>query len=259
MSGQALKNPPIVEAFVEIRWELKESTPHGKYDPNYQFLLGVFHDKIKSEYPYHEELPTSKIPDEVTGHVVKHRFRTSEDDWPLVQIGPGVMAINETKKYDTFDSFKPKAINAMNILFNSYPKRKELNITSLRLRYINAYEFDFSKHKVQEFISNEMHIKTEIPSFFQVGDKNIEELPISYSQKTSLRCNEPPGIVSFHVDTGHKLKQRAILWNHIFESKNEDVPDMPDNFEEWLQAAHDVIHLCFDGVIEGKLKTEFDK
>jgi len=258
MSGQALKNPPIVEAFVEIRWELKETTPLGKYDPHYQFLLGVFHNKIKSEYPHHEELPASKIPDDMSGHVVKHRFRTSEDDWPLVQIGPGIMTVNETKKYDTFDSFKPKAISAMNILFDSYPKREELNITTLRLRYINAHEFDFSAQKVQEFISNEMHIKTEIPNFFLVKNK-IEELPISYSLKTSLRCNEPPGIVSFYVDTGHKLKKRAILWNHIFESTKEDIPNMPDNFEEWLQAAHDVIHIWFGGVIDGNLIAEFNK
>jgi len=258
MSGQAFKNPPIVEALVEIKWELKESTPMGKYDPNYQFLLGVFNAKIKSEYPYHEELPTSKIPDDVTGCMVKHRFRTGENDWPLVQIGPGVMTVNETKKYDTFDSFKPKAISAMGILFDSYPKRDELNITSLKLQYVNAHEFDFSKQKVQDFIFNEMHIKTELPSSFLVESK-IEELPISYSLTTSLRCSEPPGIVSIFVATGHKLKQRAIIWHHIFESTKEDVPNMPDDFEEWLQAAHDVIHIWFGGVIEGKLKTEFNK
>jgi uncharacterized protein (TIGR04255 family) len=258
MSKQGFKNPPLVEAIVEVKWELKESTPIGKRDPHYQFLLGVFHDKIQSEYPFHEELPASKVPDEVTGSIVKHRFRTGEKDWPVVQIGPGIMVVNETKKYDTFDSFKPRATAAMGFLFDSYPKREELNITSLLLRYINAHEFDYSKRKVQEFISNEMHVPSEIPSFFLAGGK-IEELPVSYSLKTSLRCNEPPGIVSFWVDTGHKLKQRVVIWNHIFESTEADLPDMPEGFGEWLQQAHDVIHIWFDGVIQGYLEQEFNK
>jgi len=39
----------------------------------------------------------------------------------------------------------------------------------------------------------------------------------------------------------------------------EDIPNMPDNFEEWLQAAHDVIHIWFGGVIDGNLIAEFNK
>ena len=59
MGSKALKHPPLIEVIVEIKWELKESTNIGKYDSYYPFLLGVFHSKIKSEYPYHEELSAS--------------------------------------------------------------------------------------------------------------------------------------------------------------------------------------------------------
>lgn len=258
MSGETLKNPPIIEALVEIKWELKESTPIGKKDPHYQFLLGVFHNQVKSEYPYHEELPASQIPDDVTGSVVKHRFRVGKDEWPLIQIGPGVLTINETKKYDTFDTFKSKALKVIQTLFDSYPDKDNLNIIKLNLRYINAHEFDFSKEKVQDFISSKMHIRSEIPDFFLAGG-NIEDIPLGYSLKTSLRCKEPPGISSFHFDTGHKNKKRAIIWNHIFASKDEDVPDMPEGFEKWLLDAHDIIHIWFDGVVEGDLREEFNK
>jgi len=133
-----------------------------------------------------------------------------------------------------------------------------LNIISLRLRYINAYEFDYSKNKVQEFISEKMHVRTEIPSFFLADDK-IEELPINYSLGTSLRCKEPAGVVALRIDTGHKNKERAIVWKHMFESAEADVPEMPDGFEEWLQQAHDIIHIGFDGIIHGCLEGEFNK
>lgn len=258
MSKLRLKNPPLIEVILEVRWELKESTPIGKRDPHYQFLLGVFHEKTKEEYPYHEELPTSRVPDEVTGGVVKHRFRTGENDWPLIQIGPGVMTVNETKKYDTFDSFNPRALAAVEFLFESYPNSAELNIIDLQLRYINAYEFDYTEEKVQEFISQQMHVKSELPSFF-LENKKIEQYPVSYATRTSLRCNEPPGVVSLWIDTGHKLKKRAIIWKHMFQSTNEDVPNMPDDFSEWLQQAHDIIHIGFDGIIKGSLEGEFNK
>lgn len=257
MSEQALKNPPLIEALVEINWELKEVTPMGKYDPNYQFLLGVFHNNIKKDYPFYEKLPASNIPDDVTGSVVKHRFRKDKDDWPLVQIGPGVITINETEKYDTFDSFKPKACDVVKLLFDSYPNKDELNITGLKLRYIDAIECDYSKEDILEFISNKMHIKSEMPSFLFVDDK-VEKLPISYSSKASFRCNKPPGVASFSIASGHKLKRRAIIWNQIFESTQEDVPNMPDEFDTWIQLAHDIVLAWFDGVINGKLKEEFN-
>ena len=103
-----------------------------------------------------------------------------------------------------------------------------------------------------------MHIKSETPSILLVDDK-VEQLPISYSQKISFRCNEPPGIASFSIATGHKLKRRAIIWNQIFESSKEDVPNMPDEFEEWIKQAHDILYAWFNGVIEGELREEFNK
>ena len=88
MIEEKLKNPPIVEALVEIRWELTEKALAGYFDPHYQFLLGTFREHIKEKYPFHEALPASEMPDEITGGVVKHRFRIAKDAWPLVQIGP---------------------------------------------------------------------------------------------------------------------------------------------------------------------------
>ena len=87
MVEEILKNPPIVEALVEVRWELKEKTPGVHFDPHYQFLLGTFRESLKGVYPFHEPLPTSEVPDEMTGGMVKHRFRVAKDTWPLLQIG----------------------------------------------------------------------------------------------------------------------------------------------------------------------------
>ncbi|MFC1676015.1 TIGR04255 family protein [Planctomycetota bacterium] len=258
MPEEQLKNPPIIEALVEIKWELKEKTSAGYYDPHYQLLLGTFYQNIKSMYPFHEALPTSEIPDDVTGSVVKHRFRVGDGEWPLVQIGPGIITINETEKYDTFATFKPKAIGVVKALFKSYPNIKDLKISSLQIRYIDGVEFDYSKENICEFISNKMHIESKTPNCLIIQD-NTEQFPTRYSLGTTLRCSTPPGIASFQVNTGHRFKQRAVIWNQIFESMEPDLPDMPNGFDEWITKAHDVIDIWFKGIIEGDLKEEFNR
>lgn len=259
MVEDSFKKPPIIEALVEIRWKLKEKTPAGNnIDPHYQFLLGTFFEKIKTEYPFHEPLPTSTVPDEITGRMVKHRFRVAENDWPLVQIGPGIITVNETKKYGTFEQFKPKAVNVVNALFDSHPNKEDLEISSLQLRYIDAVEFDYSESNICDFLNKKMHIPSEIPSFLLLKDK-IEKMPVSHSLKTSLRCNDPAGVASLTVSTGHKIKQRAVIWNQILESKGADVPNnMPDDFTKWIVDAHDVIDAWFRSIIKGNLEQEFN-
>jgi len=257
MSEEEMGNPPIVEALVEMKWELKEKTPIGYRDPHYQLLLGKFHDAIKGVYPFHEALPASGIPDDVTGSVVKHRFRRAKDDWPLVQIGPGIISVNETKKYKTFESFKPKVIEVVEALYDCYPRIEDLAISSLQLRYIDAHEFDYSENNICEFLSDVMHIRSEVPNVLLLTD--IEKKPMSYGLRMSFRCNKPAGVASFVLDTGHKLKRRAVIWNQILESSGADVPEMPGAFEGWIDEARGVIRAWFDGIIEGKLKEEFNK
>ncbi len=58
-----------------MRWELQERAPGMEIDPHYKILIGRIYDMVRSEYPFHEQLPTATIPDEIAGYVVQHRFR----------------------------------------------------------------------------------------------------------------------------------------------------------------------------------------
>ena len=131
MKSEELKYPPIVEAIVEVTWALETASSPMPIDPHYQLLLGSFYDRIKKDYPYHQTLPLAAVPDEVTGPAVKHRFRVDKDKWPLIQIGPGIMTVNETEKYTTFEKFKPLAVEAIKVLFASHPNNEKLEIKRL--------------------------------------------------------------------------------------------------------------------------------
>ncbi|MCD6239350.1 MAG: TIGR04255 family protein [Thermotogae bacterium] len=97
MERKILKNKPLVEAIFEFRWKLQEPSIGVKIDPHYKILIGRMYDRVKDEYPFHEQLPAATMPDEIAGYVVQHRFRKDKDKWPLIQIGPGIITLNDTE------------------------------------------------------------------------------------------------------------------------------------------------------------------
>ncbi|MBP8986104.1 MAG: TIGR04255 family protein [Syntrophobacterales bacterium] len=75
--AKELKNKPLVEAILEIRWKLQGLPSGPQVDPHYKLLLGRLFDRMLKDYPEHEQLPTANVPDELVGHVVQHRFRVA--------------------------------------------------------------------------------------------------------------------------------------------------------------------------------------
>src|SRR5581483_2894612 len=120
MPEKHLKNKPLVEAILEVRWGLVSHAPGHESDPHYKLLLGRLYDRLQEKYPEHEQLPTAIIPDELVGHVVQHRFRTSAKGWPLVQVGPGILTINSTAEYTWEDVFRPRSVDAVGRLYEAH-------------------------------------------------------------------------------------------------------------------------------------------
>jgi uncharacterized protein (TIGR04255 family) len=65
MPRKPLKNKPLIEAIFESRWELVEPSPEMKVDSHYKILIGRMCGKISDESPFHEQLPTATMPDEI--------------------------------------------------------------------------------------------------------------------------------------------------------------------------------------------------
>jgi len=99
MEAKVLKNSPLIEVIFEMRWELVEIAPMQLIDPNYKLMLGQLFERLKDTYPYYEQLPASSIPDEAATYIVQHRFRKDKDKWPLVQVGPGIVTLNNVEQY----------------------------------------------------------------------------------------------------------------------------------------------------------------
>jgi len=258
MASQQLKNPPLVEVILEVRWELQDGpVPQTKADPNYILLPGKLHDRLSNNYPYHEQLPQTSIPDEISPYMVKHRFRHEKDGWPLIQVGPGILTVNHTKKYTTFDEFCPLAVSAVNQLFEVYPESESLKISSLLLRYIDAKEFDYKKDDVMTFLRDKMGVPLSLPGklFETTG---VEKVARNLMWNSSFPCRKPRGLATLKLATGVSNGRPALIWEQIVKSSHGDVPEMPKGFKNWIKDAHKVTESWFLSLIEGELEQEFN-
>ena len=255
MPHRDLKHKPLVEAILEIRWRLTNHANGAGTDPHYKLLLGRLFDRLLDQYPEHEALPAASIPDELVGHVVQHRFRAAPDQWPLVQLGPGILTVNETDKY-VWSDFEPRLIAAVKELYAAHPKASDLTVQSLVLRYIDAVEFDYGTDDAFDFLRDKLKVQLGLPLGLFDGTP-VGRIPQSSSWQASFRCNKPPGRVHLSFATGRKADRPAVLWETTVQSAEEDVPRLPDEFPSWLDAAHAITSDWFFKLIEGELERRF--
>src|SRR5947209_1729030 len=125
MPRRTLVKKPLVEAILEVRWALETKQPGTQIDPQYKLLLGRFQERVRDRYPEYEQLPAAALPDELIPYNVQHRFRRNANGWPLVQLGPGLLTVNETETYD-WTTFRPLTLEAFQKLFEAYPQPERL-------------------------------------------------------------------------------------------------------------------------------------
>jgi uncharacterized protein (TIGR04255 family) len=236
--AKELKNKPLVEAILEIRWQLRGAPPAPQIDPHYKLLLGRLFDRMRKDYPEHEQLPTANVPDELVGHVVQHRFRLGANSWPLVQVGPGVFTVNSTADY-TWRDFRPRVLAAIDRFYDAHPKVGELKITNLILRYIDAVYFDYTNENLFEFLKDKLKCAVSLPDNLFQGAA-VENRPNSFTWQTAFKSGNPRGFISIRFATGQKSNGPAVVWETTVESAGDDLPEMPKDFESWLDAAHEI-------------------
>lgn len=250
-----LNNKPLVEAIFELRWKLKEVGNGILIDPDYKLLIGTIYDKVKNKYKHHKQLPSATMPDEIAAYVVQHQFRYSEDGWPLIQVGPGVITLNDTEKY-TWSNFQKRIDELINVLFESYPNSDEkLEINSLVLRYINAEEFDFEKNDIWGFIKDKLKIYVNIyPQLFE--NTEVSDKPLSFDLQFTFPTNKPNGATYLRFRQGSIKNKSALIWETQIQSTKQDIPNNED-LPNWIKDAHSLTKDWFFKMIKGDLLEKY--
>ncbi|MDZ4758427.1 MAG: TIGR04255 family protein, partial [Bacteroidota bacterium] len=149
-----LPNAPLVEVIFELRWKVDKNDELVKC----QYLHGDLFAKVKETYTYREALIASDMPLEFCRNLPTHRFRVAKDEYPLIQIGPGVMTVNTIDSKYIWEDYETQIINTTkNLIDDVYKFRPEQNIT-LILQYFDILEFSFSEEDVYSFLSDNLNI-----------------------------------------------------------------------------------------------------
>ncbi len=254
-----LKNKPLVEAIFEFHWRLEVgSGPGMESDRGFRVLLGRFFDRIRHEYPSFTDLPQSQLPEAMTPRLVRHQFRPGPDKWPLVQIGPGIITVNDTESYK-WESFLPRITNVVAALFATYPSEiSPLAPQHIMLRYVNAISFNpaTSEQPLLAFLREKLHtsIATHPPA---LGVDAPRDAPSSLVLHMSYPLKKPKGTGVLAFGTGVSDSQPAIIWELQVKAQEDDVPKNPEQCEPWLLDAHETVEDWFLSLCEGELLNLF--
>ena len=253
-----LKNKPLVEAIFELRWKLQEQSQGAKVDPHYKILIGRIYDRVKDEYSFHEQLPTAAMPDEIAGYVVQHRFRKDKDNWPLIQVGPGIITLNDTDEY-VWENFEKKISHVLDTLFEVYPDAENsLKVNDVLLRYIDAVNFDYNKDNIFTFLNEKMKMDVKIYERLFEDTGKVNRLPLGFDLRFSFHSSKPKGAVYLRFFRGKRKNADTLMWETMVRSAREDIPKSKDEIATWVKEAHELTDDWFFKIIEGELLRRFE-
>jgi uncharacterized protein (TIGR04255 family) len=265
-----LKNVPLLEAWLEIRWRLQSMGKPGLLrDPDFPFALGVFYQEIRDEFGYKKDLEASRAPEELFPYVVRHRFQPARGEWPVLQLGPGVATVNYTKDY-TWKSFREKAQYLRDKLLKAYGE-EGLEFESINLRYRNAEAFDSASSNLLRFLEQQLNVSVQLPPHIpgSIGTSkgpSRANLELTYGLHESIGRGKLKFATSTYrgrtqEENQEEVKNETLIWELSVYSKDNNAFDMmnPKTFIGWLDSAHGVIHDWFFSLIEGNLRDKYEK
>lgn len=262
-----LESNPLLEAWLEIRWQLESGVVSGfMRDAGFPFALGTFYVSVRDQFKYREDLEASHAPQEMFPYVVRHRFRPGEDEWPLLQLGPGVGTVNFTSPY-TWGDFKETALYLREKLLAAYSET-ELKMQMVALRYRNGVQFEYLSSNILDFLKHNLNTSVTLPIHIP-GSGSSVTWPTSMNIVLSFDLLEPGGTGTLrfatgikrqkHPETGQETENEMLIWQLEVESRDDDAPKLSkeDEFTQWLTSAHNVIHEWFFSLIEGPLYSMY--
>lgn len=252
-----LIHPPLVEAIFELRWELQGETETGRLkDPSYPMLYGRLYEQLKKEFPFTEDLPSVRAHPESAPYVPRHRLRREKNGYPLVQVGPGILTINEAQGY-SWMSFRNTILRFVQAVMDLYPhEASPLNFIKSEIRYVNAIRLDASIENPLAFLAEKLHTKVQLdPEIFERNQ--IADRPTGVSLNLSYALQKPVSHLTLSTNLGQIDQQPAYILQMLVQSFGETVPADADAFSSWLQEGHEVVETCFRSLCKGALMETF--
>lgn len=253
MSDLVLNNKPLAEAILEVRWDLRVGANGLPEDDLYDIMIGSFHGSLKEILPVRVRLPSAVVMGMNLPYQVQHQFRTAADKWPLVQIGPGVLTINETEGYRS-SSFLRICQKVIEILFGFWKENnRRPELSHVALRYINA---DAQEKNLLDFL-NKTGINLDFDQRLVSGEKFREKNPKEVRFFSAFDIEEPRGTFSISANPGAVNGIEATVWEMQVDSTGDQCTFFVNSTSDWLKSANEICHDFFFSMIEHNLLERY--
>ncbi|MEK7572688.1 MAG: TIGR04255 family protein [Patescibacteria group bacterium] len=244
------RNPPIIEAVCEFRFELS-GKPSEKQ-------IATFYEKIKSSFPVSKKGKVGSIElkvesDKSSGKnqmTHKENFYDfdqyfSQDEKYSVQLDGGRVSIHRIKPYISWTDFSP----LIKLVYNSYIKSfTPIKVIRIGLRYVNGINFP-----AEQFIfSDYFNVKFSFPSLVEKNQKSIFIGSVFEQEKGRDAIK-----VQLVEKQGTQVSERAFVLDFDYFLTTPFITS--DKVEKWIEEAHNNLEEVFESVVSDKTRILFDK
>lgn len=263
----SLSTNSLIEAWLELRWQLEQldSTQIAR-DPGFDMAVGSFYQNVKQRYSYRHALDATKIPADLAPFIVRYQFRTEENGWPLLQIGPGIATVNFTNPY-SWPHFQQEATFLRTNLVKSY--EQPLKTEALVLRYRNALPFQHQQSSIVDFLSESLNVSVRQPRWIP-GDAAAKSFPIGLNLRLAFELRDNIGVGTLTIGSGYKKADHAtsqetqieaVIFDLEVAIHGDNTPSLSNEseFMTWLSLAHRVIHDWYFSLIDGSIRHAYSE
>lgn len=256
---ESLERAPLVEVVFILRWG--EPT-HDADDPNHvSYTPGKREEEFISRF---EEIAadngfghsTTLGNDDQQAYQLTRRLRRTEDAWPIVQAGSGVLTVNQINEGYRWESFKADCASIVSWLLDSHPSAVDgLEKAHIELLFVDGFACE----------------KGQTPHMLiQKGFTVQYDVPSSLLESELLRGKVIVTNLAFSLPT---QIQKEALNVRIREAKINGTPSVimevavrsrvptevvaVDAITDWLERAHSLQELAFTTLLTNEYRSTF--
>ena len=248
---------PLIEVITEVRWQLQPllAIPNAAIDPHFSVFAREFTERAKAGgFGLVERLVPEQMPTEMFPYAPLIRYRRSLTQWPLLQLGPGVLAVNNVPPYQGWASYRAYLEQAVAWLFATYPMpEKYLTITKLEVRYLDGFTKTLGYSTYLDFMNNSLNFGVKVPD--RIAELSEAPQNAVIAVEIQLPSVSPKNSMAVLKSSPGKVRNDdALIMELLCRTEHNADVQKPEAILQWMDSAHNLVRDVFNRLTSDELK-----